>query len=310
MAGIDVHELTGDEATGAPRVSEELAWLRRNPVPHHAWRATGPGGELVRATYPLRVWIGGREARFVQVLPCEDVAGPSAEPAHVEAAREAMRAHVAAQGGVDGDWVHVAWPTDDAWRSGVFGRFDIVRTQTWLGREPGEGAAAPPEGIVRLERFDHEARWLWDRCAGGFGASTIRDEAFLNWRLFERPGRACRVLASRGPDGVLRGFAAVRESAFLGEPATVVVDWLVPTEEAEAGELLRQAVLAEARAAGSPLVAAMIVEWSPWFDAFQRWGFTVRPSGLFPIARSFVRRFDHLWLRDHWWTTPADTTLV
>ena len=57
-------------------------------------------------------------------------------------------------------------------------------------------------------------------------------------------------------------------------------------------------------------VATRLPEWSPWFESFQRWGFLVVDRGCVQLARSAARRFDDLWLRGHWWCTPADSLLV
>ena len=84
----------------------------------------------------------------------------------------------------------------------------------------------------------------------------------------------------------------------------LVADWLVPLAEPEVGELLLRGVRALAR--GVPTITALLPEWSPWFETFQREGFLVHDADRFLFNRSFAKKFDELWLREHWWTTPAD----
>ena len=78
----------------------------------------------------------------------------------------------------------------------------------------------------------------------------------------------------------------------------------------EQRERHRSAVLARARIDGAAQVTTLLVEWSPWFESFQRWGFLVQDSGTFLYGRHFAKKFDMLWLRDHWWYTLADSVEV
>jgi hypothetical protein len=188
--------------------------------------------------------------------------------------------------------------------------YEVVRTQCVLSREPGQGTRELPAGVELLGRFDHQARWLWDRCCVTFGASTIRDDAFLNWRFVERPEHEYRIFGVRDDEGVLRGYAVYRQGEWLEANAGLICDWLVPPDEPEVGELLLRAVLAQARDDGVATVTNLLVDWSPWFDAFQRWGFRVVDADTFVFGRHFARKFDMLWLRDHWWYTLADSVVV
>ena len=120
---------------------------------------------------------------------------------------------------------------ESAWRIGkTFLRYEVVRTQTVLAREPDPAGEAPPE-VERLERFDHQARWLYDRCAGAFGASTIRDAEYLNWRFVENPFHDYTLYGVRDAQGVLRGYAVYRLADWKLPRMGVIVDWLVPPGE-------------------------------------------------------------------------------
>ena len=262
------------------------------------------GGRLVAqaALVPANAFLGGEE-RLVSELVESRGAG-----SHPEAWAAAVTALLEEHMGLDGDLVVHGFPGPDEWRLAKGGPgFEVVRTQTQLVREVGEGEREAPEEVELLERFDHQARWLWDRCAGGFELCTVRDEAFLNWRFVERPDREYTCLGVRDGEGVLRGYAVVGGHDPLGGDALVIVDWLVPPDEVEVGDALRRAVLARARTAGRPRVRMLLPEWSPWFEAFQRWGFLVLDAGRFHAARSRVKRFDMIWLRNGWWATGADT---
>jgi hypothetical protein len=265
------------------------------------------------ASVPSVMWIGGEERIFARV------ALPLLAPEHrsrieAEGAHERLAARVVESTfRPEGDLALQALVHEDDWRAmeHLFG-LEIVRTVSLLKLElDGERDAWEPDaGLHPLTSFGEETRWLWDRCAGGFGASVVRDAALYRWRFGARAGRRYRSFGMRDGSGVLRGFAAYTSGAWLTRRSGVLVDWLVPPEEEETGAALLQAVRARAHADGVTSVMTTLVEWSPWFERFQRAGFAVHPSPLFLVARCAARRFDQLWLRDHWWLTLADTCLV
>jgi len=261
---------------------------------------------------PSAVWIDAREARFAEVIGFR--AAPDAGLAVFLATCRALAERLA-QGG--GELVLHGRPA--ARLLGLVDRrlgAEVVRTEALLEQELEPAPAVPlPAGVLPLERFDHQARWLWERCAGAFGASTIRDEAFLNARFVAGAAAGRYALfGARDRDGILRGFVALApgDAAARAEPGCwTLVDWLVPPGEPEVGEALLAAARSHARAAaggGAARLVASLPPWSPWFGAFQRAGFAVRPSPLLLAALSLDRRFDVFWLRDAWWTTLADTT--
>ena len=265
---------------------------------------------------PHVVWLGAGERLFAElvfdfVLP-EASAGLKNPGAYVSA----MKALFDGYGGVQGDLVYYGWPTRAGWRLAKEKlKAEVVRTQHVLALEldsahatrfPGSGS--PGLTLERLERFDHQARWLWDRTCPAWGASVVRDEAFLNWRFVEHPeAREYTLFGVRDGEGILRGFAAYRLSDRFKPNSAWLVDWLVPTEEPAVGELLLGAALSRARTDGASRLATQLVEWSPWFETFQRWGFRVEDARTFLWMRGFARKFDELWLRDQWWCTRADS---
>jgi len=301
------------DAAFRPRTLEEWNWeFRANPAGRRVFLALFEGEVVAQyAALPARVWIDGRESTFAQIIDS------LVDPAHRSGLkRPGLFVRTAwpffdAYGGPEKDLVHYGWPVASAWRIGkTFLDYEIVRTQTLLGREPGPGPAELPGGVEVLERFDHQARWLYDRCAGEWGASAIRDEDFLNWRFVNNPHHDYTILAVKDDEGIVRGHAVYRFGDWVMPGMGIVCDWLVPPDEPEIGALLTEGVLAQARSDGARSVAALFPEWSPWFQRFQDAGWLVRPSEYFMVARNFDRRFDMLWLRDHWWYQLADTDLV
>jgi hypothetical protein len=259
------------------------------------------------AALPFTVWIDAREACFALMLP--DLVRPSAGAGELRAT--VARAFLERFGGRDRDVVHFVWPAPgdaDFYRRTL--GFDVVRTQTVLAREVEPGAGTLPAGVETLARFDHQARWLWDRANGSFGASAIRDEGFLNRRLRGAVGARYRVLCVRDGEGVLRGYAAWTRAPWLEKDRLTVVDWLVPANEPEAGDVLLAALRAAAQGEGARAIDLVLPDWSPWFVRFQRAGFRVLPSDLLLLAKEHDRRFDDIWLREHWWYTLADGALV
>jgi hypothetical protein len=185
----------------------------------------------------------------------------------------------------------------------------VVRTQTVLAREPDTRASAPAE-VERLGRFDAEVRALYERCARDWGASAIRDERWLNWRFVENPFHEYVLLGVRDGAGRLRGMAVYRFGDWKLPRMGIIVDWLVPPDEPEVGELLRRAIDARASAERAGSVALFLPEWSPWFERFQDWGFLVWPTDYYMVGRTHHPPLTMRWLRENWWYQLADSDLV
>ena len=84
----------------------------------------------------------------------------------------------------------------------------------------------------------------------------------------------------------------------------------MPQGADDAAAALLSAVAAEVRAAGLDALVLWCPEWSPWCADFQERGFRVQPTDYLTTARSWARRYDLVWLRDHWWYQLGDTDLV
>ncbi len=296
-----------------PMTMERWEWeFRQNPAGQRVWVAAL--GDQVVAQYaglPAKVWISGRESHFTQIVDS------MVHPDHRRGLKrpglfvQVGRPFLDTVGGPDRDLVCWGLPVEPAWRIGqAFLKYELVRTQNVLARKFGEGSGELPEGVEVIERFDEQARWLWERCCGPWGVSTIRDDTYLNWRFVERPDKRYEILGVRDDEGVLRGYAVYHYGSWIMPDSAILVDWLVPPEEPEVGELLIDAYLACGRRDGTKFGATLIPDWSPWFDVFQRRGFLVMPSELLLVGRNYLRKFDMLWLRDNWWYQLGDTDLV
>lgn len=153
--------------------------------------------------------------------------------------------------------------------------------------------------------LNEQVRWVWDRCAGAWAASTIRGPEVLAARLVE--DRRARALGVRDEQGLLRGVAIVSAEQRLAPRACTIVDWLVPSDEPQVGARLLAGCALRARALGADDgLAALLPHCSPWFLSFQEAGFEVHPSPLLLAARTRVSRHDGSWLRDHWFYTALD----
>lgn len=266
-------------------------------------RAKRPGGLQVPAD-PLRAELGAERARFLRLPPafCDGRALPDT----LDLAGETR--------------VAFGWLTPRAWdhaRERL--RFELVRNQLVLVRVPGRGPLEAPAEVCGLPRFDEQARWVFDRCAGGWGAAVVRDAAYLNARF---PTAGPRRRGTRGPvrlgvrdgEGLLRGYAVLvpgraPRRLSVGRWARVlwIADWLVPHEESEVARLLHDAVLALARARRVAAVLAVAPEWSRHFERLQAWDWIAEPSDRLLAVRSASPVHDMHWLRDHWWFQAAET---
>jgi hypothetical protein len=302
-----------------PRTLDEWRWSALgNPAGFRIWLALTAGAEggaqqevvAQYAAWPMRMMVDGGVRHFAQIVDSmvhpEHRAGLKRPGLFVRTAWDFFSAY----GGADRDLVHYGMPVASAWRIGkTFLEYELMRTHGLLAREVGPDPGEPPE-VRPIERFDEQARWLYDRCAGAFGVSALRDDQFLNWRFVDHPRRRYECLGVRDGAGILRGLAIYRRGDWVLPDMGLLVDWLVPPEEPEVAELLHRALLHRAARDRVSALTGLIPDWSPWFPWLQDRGWLVYPSDYFMVSRHFHPRFDPLWLRDHWWYQLADLDLV
>lgn len=253
-------------------------------------------------------WIDGREQGFVQVVDAFVRSGERTGLKRPRAFLETMSAFLESCR-LRRELVY-GWPNGQHARLGAAVlRYDRVRTEILLGKELGAGTStAPPTETVTA--FDADARWLWERCASEWGASTIRDAAWLAWRYLDRPRSRYLVFGRRDANANLAALAVLAPPSFLGEGVWLLADWLVPSGESELGTELRARIEHEARARGAVALATLLPPWSAWFARFQEAGWRAHASALELHCKSFAPRLDALFLERSWWVQLGDSDLV
>jgi hypothetical protein len=296
-----------------PRTRAEWDWaFAHNPAGRRIWVAESEGVIAAQcAALPYRVHVDGRETTFTQgvdsMVHPEHRKGLRRPGLYVETAYPFFREF----GGLGGDLLHYGWPVEPAWRIGrTFLGYEIVRTQPIHVRDLEPGPTEIPREVERVERFGDDVVALYDRCRAGWGASVIRDARYLNWRFLERPGFRYDVFAVRDSAGALAGCAIHRRADRPFAGSGLIMDWLVPDDEPEAGELLREACLARGRADGARASLVVFPEWTPWNARFQDWGYRVHTTDYLLIGIVQHPRYDTWWLRRNWWYQLAELDVV
>jgi hypothetical protein len=255
-----------------------------------------------------RTWIDGAERTFTQVVDAftlpESTAGLARGKLFVRTA-EAYFARCDER-----DELTYGWPTPEHARLGArtLG-YQRVRGEVLLATELRRGASRACSA-ERITSFDANARWLWERCASEWGASTIRDERWLSWRYLERPRSRYVLLGLRDANANLAALAVLAPPSFLGPEVWLVVDWLVPSGEQALGRELLECIETAAEDHGARGVATLLPAWSPWFQRFQEAGWRAHESRLELYCRGFARRLDALFLDRSWWFQLSDSDLV
>ncbi len=298
---------------GEERAKSEADWrhaFQPGPLPTRGIVAVRDG--RVIASYvgiPTLTWFAGQEHVCVQpvdlMLHPEVRQGLGAHRLH----RAVAEAFFEAYGRGAGDLMHYGWPIAPARRFGRrFLGYDFVREELCLVRDVSTAAGACDE-VERLGEVGEDLRWLWDRCASDFGLSTIRDADWARRRFLEHPTLKYGVYGVRR-EGILRGLAVVRETPWHWEGAMALCDWLVPANEPDVCKQLQAKVLALAAEHGCERVVTLLPESSQPFGWFQDEGWRVQTTPYQLLVKSFDRRLDADWVRQHAWLTLADSDLA
>ncbi len=300
---------------GTERTPSEWRYTHEdNPAGLRLFVAVTEDGQAVcqYAARPYRHWMDGEERIFAEIMDSmvhpDHRAGLKAPGLFVRTALPFFPEY----GGPNppADVVHYGWPVEKAYRIGqLYLHYNVYRSQTVLARETGVGPTELPAGVRVIERFDDSVDAVYLRCRDNWGTSTIRDAAFLNWRFVDNPMNEYTIFGVEGDNGLL-GYAVYRSKNWLAPGMAVLADWLVPDDEPEVAEALREAVLAQARADGHTALGLFLPDWSNWFTQFQRWGWRVWPTPYYMVGRTFDPRRSLWWLRSNWWYTLADSDLV
>lgn len=262
-----------------------------------------------------RVWFAGEERTCVHwvdlMVHPDHRQGLGGQRLH----RDVAEAFFARYGRAGGDLMHFGWPIAPARRFGErFLGYQFVREELCLVREVAADDSSGSSRVRQVTRADlaaspEEVRWLWDRCAGEWGLSAIRDAAWLRWRFLDHPKLRYRVLGVR-EGGVLRGMAVVRETPWHWPGALALCDWLVPAGEPEVAVELEREVQRVAREFGLDRVVALLPPCGGASDWFQTCGWSVHSTPYQWMVRSFDRQLVVPWVHRHGWFTLADTDLA
>jgi hypothetical protein len=240
------------------------------------------------------VWLDGKVATFGEVLPLE---GPVST--------------IAPEDPRDEDAVLWALTTAQQWERLELGLgFELVRTPLQLVAHPDEvrSRGAASHEVREEEACPPDVDALFQRMTGDCGALLVRDRKGIDAR-FPRTAGYRLVTARRA--GALVGMAIFRRGMLDGvADQGLVVEWLVPVAEPEAGSALRTALAQHARAAGIERLCALLPDWTEAWMRFQHDGFHAEPTRYVLCARHRQRRHDAFWLFKRWYTTLADGSLA
>ncbi|MFT5285070.1 MAG: hypothetical protein ACI8TQ_001231 [Planctomycetota bacterium] len=301
-----------------PRSLSEWSWaFEQNPGGQRIWVAVSEGEVVAQyAGYPYRVNLDGETVTFSQILDSF---------AHPDHRRGLKRPGLFVQTGLEyldattgpgKDVVTFGWPIEEANRLGErYFQYEVVRTQLLLGRPVGDGTDNPISAgtsshvVERILRFEDEVLDLYQRCSEEWGASVIRDAAYLNWRYIENPFFEYHCYGVRDLSGTLCGFFVQRTGDWITNDVGILMDWLVPFDDKETAGILHEAYLAVSRSGGAQSLITLFPEWCPWFSHFQGWSWKAYPSDLLTVGRQ-AHLWDMEYLRENWWYQLGETDLV
>ncbi|HMS17033.1 MAG TPA: GNAT family N-acetyltransferase, partial [Planctomycetota bacterium] len=126
--------------------------------------------------------------------------------------------------------------------------------------------------VTEIETFEPEWDKHFEDLSKAYGALTVRDHRYLNWRYVQRPDAQYRVLALRDGTNNPRGFAVLRH-AWLGQPTTAVAECFCDPADPLARDLLK-AIEVAAREAGDHKVQFMVAPQSREWMALTGIGYT------------------------------------
>lgn len=306
---------------GPPSIPRSLAFwnwqYKQNPAGHRIYVAQVPDGRIVAqfAGIPLRIWKEGRTQLFSQVVDSfahEDFRRGKPSPF----IRTALTwCDVFGGDAPDQLLVNFGPPAPAAWKVGsTWLRYEMVREIDLLVRELDESPPLPTCGALEVEtcrRVDDAIEPLWARFRESSPATTLRDPAYLNWRFADKPGFTYEFLLARDvTDGAVRGLAVHGPGSFSGYEGQLLVDWMVPPDDEDAGQALFAELDRQARTRNRERIVALLQPHDVWFQTFQARAFHLRSTQYFMALRRSVESCTLDWLRRHWTYTLGDLDLV
>jgi hypothetical protein len=133
--------------------------------------------------------------------------------------------------------------------------------------------------ISEVDRFDNEVSDLFARVGPGYPIIIVRDNAYLNWRFSEYPGKAYTKLVLRDRDGLLRGYLVMRSVLkHNGIREGLIVDLLAERNDETAYRALVNEALARMRREGCDVAKGLEFYLPDMRGIMTRLGFFHHPS--------------------------------
>jgi hypothetical protein len=223
---------------------------------------------------------------------------------------------------VTGEAVCYGFPVDMAYRIGQrYMQYHLLGTVDYLLRERSlPPTAAGMNGVVceRVRVLPHELDALWTRARPDKPCRVRRDHRYLQWRYADHPDRADYEVwtARAGSDtsGELRGVMVLRGEQALVPDAAVIVDWLVPENDAATADALLVTAARRQHELGRQRLLALFPQWSAEWRACVAHGFVPTPSATWLQRRlvytAHLQPMTPEFLATSWWYTLGDTDLV
>jgi len=133
--------------------------------------------------------------------------------------------------------------------------------------------------VSEVDRFDNEVSDFFARVGPGYPIIVVRDEAYLNWRFCDYPGKAYTKLVLHDRDGNLRGYLVMRSVLkHNGIREGLVVDLLAARNDEAAYRALVSEALARLRREGCDVVKGLEFYLPDMRAIMTRLGFFHHPS--------------------------------
>ncbi len=218
-------------------------------------------------------------------------------------------------GGKHRDVIMYGYPVPHHYRIGnKYLKYHLIRGINFLVKEHllGYGAEPPNQEVevVTVDRFGPDVDALWERTKGEFGASHVRDAAYLNWRFADHPDIDYTLLLAKDrKTGEARGIAALRDGGYATEIVSLI-EWLVPFEDQATEDMLLHRAYELTRDIGKQLLVAWFPEATPHFERFQKThDFYVSFTPYIQVVRPYESAVTIEWLRANWYQTMGDMDL-
>lgn len=179
----------------------------------------------------------------------------------------------------------------------------------------GAGIALPSRQMrtTRAESFDRFGAWaddIWEANAHGLTTSVVRDRGYLNWRFIDAPYRYERFVALAG--GEPAAYAVVRTVAWRRGRFSYLMELAGFPGAVREARVVLNAAIANARAAGSAGLGAIVTERNPLSEILRGAGFRTAPPRVragfsFGVrATGDLAMHDELARWDGWYVTAGD----